>query len=88
MWMMEGIKNNTLCGFINMSFNDQTWKGYEYFDYYFDLEYPYNLSIQGMIINYVGYIMPIILHQICFIRILFKIRSRLWKRHIKPFRWS
>ena len=64
------------------------WKGYEYFDYYFDLEYPYNLSIQSMIINYAEYVTPVILHQICFIIILFKIRSRLWKRHIKPFRWS
>lgn len=39
-------------------------------------------------IEYLNYVMPVILHQICFIILLFKIRSRLWKRHIKPFRWS
>ena len=71
-----------------MSFRRKAWKGYVWLEYSFAGEDWSILVLKGFKNEYLKYVMPVILHQICFIIILFKIRSRLWKRHIKPFRWS
>ena len=101
---MMKIKVNMLCGFVDMRYtytysgeygrsapvynSFSACKCYAFYEYLTNYDYPFGLFVSKFKVNYLKYVLPVILHQSCFIIMLFKIRSRLWKRHKKPFQWT
>lgn len=71
-----------------MSFKDDSWKGYKFYNYITDWEYPWILIFSDLKTKYAKYIIPKILEVFFILIYLPRIRGRLWSRHIKPFRWT